>query len=294
MNEIPAFLKARIETQYGKETAEQIFTGYASARPVTLRVNTLKTDRERVKQALTESGIAWEEVSWYSDGLILPKACEAEIKKTALYERGEIYLQSLSSMLPPLYLGAKEGENILDMTAAPGSKTTQLSALTNGKAFLTACEKDQIRADRLAYNIQKQGAPRVSVLCEDACKLSEYFSFDRILLDAPCSGSGTIDLRYPLKISEKLIANCAALQQKLLVKGLSLLKKGGILLYSTCSILKEENEGTVQAVLSKTKAKLVPIVPLEGLPLLPCMEGTITVAPTALFEGFFLCALQKA
>lgn len=293
VNPVPEFLKEKLNTQYGEEIAARIVAGYAQARPVTLRVNTLKTSVSAVCAALSDCGIPFREVPWFRDALVLGGAREEEIRKTALYERGEIYLQSLSSMLPPLFLGAKEGESVLDMTAAPGGKTTEISALTGGRAFITACEKDGIRAERLKYNLEKQGAPRVSVLCEDATKLDEFFSFDRILLDAPCSGSGTLDLRAPLKISPKLVANCAALQKKLLAKALRLLKKGGTLVYSTCSVLREENEEVLQSVLPRSGCVCEPIAPFDDLPLLPTATGTICVAPTALYEGFFVARIKK-
>ena len=126
----------------------------------------------------------------------------------------------------------------------------------------------------------------------DALKLDEFLRFDKILLDAPCSGSGTLLPDAPVKISPKLIENCARMQKRLLQKGLKLLKKGGILLYSTCSVLKEENEEAVEYALS-LGAKLVPVSPFGGIPLLPGRAGTVTVCPDEKFEGFFLAMLQK-
>ena len=104
-------------------------------------------------------------------------------------------MQSLSSMLPPIILNPKEKENILDMAAAPGSKTTQIASITNNNSYITACEINNIRAERLKYNIEKQGVNCAFVMVKDARKLDDFFSFDKILLDAPCSGSGTISLK---------------------------------------------------------------------------------------------------
>ena len=95
-------------------------------------------------------------------------------------------------MIPPLVLAPRQGETVLDMAAAPGGKTTQMAALSGNAALITACEKNRIRAERMQFNLQRQGATRVSVMVEDARRLDDLFSFDRILLDAPCSGSGTI------------------------------------------------------------------------------------------------------
>src|SRR5699024_787088 len=117
----------------------------------------LKTNIENVKNVFDSMQISYQEVFWYKDALILENFSEEEIKKLNIYQNGEIYLQSLSSMLPPLILSPKENENILDMASAPGGKTTQMLALSENKAYITACEKNKIRAERLQYNLNKQG-----------------------------------------------------------------------------------------------------------------------------------------
>ncbi len=287
--QIPAFLRELLTAEYPTE-AERIVRGYVR-RPVTLRANSLKATAEEVACELTRMGLPFERVPWYEDAFLLGGAPGA-LAESALFREGKIYLQSLSSMLPPLYLAPAAGENLLDMTAAPGGKTTQLAALSGGKALITACEKDGIRFDRLKFNLMRQGAGRVNAMQADAAKLDAFLRFDKILLDAPCSGSGTLVAGEPSKISQTLIENSARMQKTLLKKGLSLLKKGGKLLYSTCSVLKEENESAVEFALA-AGATLLPLRPPEGLPLLPGAEGTITVCPDGKFEGFFLAMLQK-
>ena len=210
-----------------------------------------------------------------------------------MYENGEIYMQSLSSMLPPIVLEPKEKENILDMTAAPGGKTTQMSAMTDNKAYITACEKNKIRAERLKYNLQKQGAKMVNVMQEDARKLSDYFSFDKILLDAPCSGSGTENV-LNVKFTEELIERSVKTQEELLKKALKILKPGGEMVYSTCSILKQENEDLLKKFLKKSKIEIMPINLPDEIPMLPTtLEGTVCVCPTEIYEGFFVAKIKK-
>lgn len=293
MNETPEFLRTLLSNQYGDALTEKIIAGYAETRPVTLRVNRLKTDASSVKKQLTAAAISFREAESGPDALIVENVREAELKQTDLYRRGEIYLQSLSSMLPPLVLGAQAGENVLDMTAAPGGKTTQISALTGGKAMITACERDKIRAGRLRYNVEKQGAPRVTVIECDASALDDFFRFDKILLDAPCSGSGTVNLRVPVKISPKLIENCARMQEKLLAKALRLLKRGSTMVYSTCSVLRSENESILEKVLPAAGAEIVPVEGFSFLPLLPSLKGTLCVMPDRLYEGFFVAKIMK-
>ncbi len=304
--QIPEFLKNMLTAQYGAETADRIMDGYTRRRPVTLRANTLKTDAAHVRERLNAAGIEWHGVSWYPDALILDEAREPAVRGLDLYENGEIYLQSLSSMIPPLILEPHAGECILDMAAAPGGKTTQMAALSGGAAQITACEKNYARSERLRYNLDRQGAGNVLVMHEDARKLDPFFSFDKILLDAPCSGSGTIYAPPATGgtakdnssvITMELIDRSVRTQETLLRKALELLKPGHEMVYSTCSVLEAENERVLKRILPAVKAKVVPIEHpmLETLPLLPVRaEGTVCVCPTELYEGFFVAKIRKS
>ncbi len=293
------FLNDMLYSQYGKELSEKIIQGYMQKRPVTLRVNTLKTNINNIKDILLKQNIEFKEVAWSKNALVLNNVVEQDIKNLNLYEEGQIYMQSLSAMLPVIALNPKPDENILDMAAAPGGKTTQMSAITQNKAFITACEKNKIRAERLKYNLEKQGAGNVNVLVEDARNLSNYFSFDKILLDAPCSGSGTIylnDAKVENIFTQELIERSIKLQYILLKKAIDILKKDGEMLYSTCSILKEENEENIEKLLKSKKVEIIPIDLnlFKGVPLLPSnIEGVVTVCPTNLYEGFFMAKLKK-
>ncbi|NBH32504.1 RsmB/NOP family class I SAM-dependent RNA methyltransferase [Clostridiaceae bacterium] len=296
---IPEFLREKFEQQYTKKLAEKIVKGYGQERPVSLRVNTLKTDSWQVKVSLEQNGIACQEVSWSKDALVVEKVREPVLQNLKLYQDGEIYLQSLSSMLPPLIVEPMAGENILDMAAAPGGKTTQMAALSGNMASITACEKNKIRAERLQYNLEKQGAMRVCVMVTDSRKLDDFFSFDKVLLDAPCTGSGTLEVcRRDRRESfgEDLLRRSAKVQEELLLKAFKLLKPGHELVYSTCSILAEENEQVVERVLMKGKGKVIPIdyEAFSGVPFLPVqIEGTLCVCPNEWYEGFFVAKLQK-
>lgn len=118
-DKIPEFLYKMLIEQYGKDITDIIINGYSKERLVTLRVNTLKTNIEDIKKRLTEARITYSDVSWYNNALIIENAKEYDIRKLEMYENGEIYLQSLSSMIPPIILSPKEKENILDMASAP-------------------------------------------------------------------------------------------------------------------------------------------------------------------------------
>ena len=293
MSEVPEFFKEKVYKQYDEKSAERIIKGILDEKKVTLRANTIKANIEEIKNTLKEKKIAFQEVEWYQDAFIIQNVKEEDIRKIEQYEQGKIYLQSLSSMLPSLVLNPKENENILDMCAAPGGKTTQMYALSNGKAYITACEQNKIRAEKLKYNIKKQGAGAVSILIEDSRNLNDYLKFDKILLDAPCSGSGTNNI-FKKNFTEELIRKNSKIQEKLLKKALNILKDGGELVYSTCSIFSEENESIIEEVLKNKKYKLEKISLNKEIPELPTkLSKTVTICPNELFEGFFIAKIKK-
>ena len=256
---------------------------------------------------------------------MLPAARERQVWDLDIDPDGHIYLQSLSSMLPPLLLAIpRAGADILDMCAAPGGKTSQIAALTANSAHLTACEMSAPRADKLAYNLDKLGAANVNVMRTDARRLDEFFSFDQILLDAPCTGTGTYragDERAERRMTGQLLAKVVKSQRALLDRALTVLKPGGTLVYSTCSVLDDENDAQVRAALKRHRdCEVAPILleepaidagdgargqgdsvrpavlPLAAQGPLACpvleredgIPGTLTVVPTRLFEGFYV------
>ena len=296
---IPEFLLELLLKQYGKNTTKSILKGYSNNRPITLRANTLKTSINYIKNTLNTLNISFKNVPWYTDALILENTSEEQIKNLDIYKEGFIYLQNLSSMIPPIILNPQENENILDMAAAPGGKTTQMLALSQNKAFITACEKNKIRAERLKYNINKQNANRVNVMTKDSRNLDDFFSFDKILLDAPCSGSGTINLsnnNLEKIFTKDLINRSTKFQHQLLTKAVKLIKPGHDIIYSTCSILSVENENIVQDFINSNKLQIIPIDKnvFPDIHFLPTsIAGTLCIAPSELYEGFFVAKIKK-
>lgn len=300
---LPDFFEPLLAESYDAANVRRIVQGCAATRAVTLRANTLKTNRDEVAAALDGAGIRWKPVAWYDDAFIIEGTREDAVRELPAYDEGSVYLQSLSSMIPALVLGARPGEDVCDLCAAPGGKTTQIAALTGGKALITACEMHAPRAEKLEHNLRKLGASNVTVMRTDARRLDDFFSFDRILLDAPCSGSGTLRLTDPklhTRFTPALVQKSRKTQRALLNKALNLLKPGGTLVYSTCSVLPCENEDIVREALAHTPRKrhfeLKPVV-LNGaddLPLLPSgLEGCLTLCPTELYEGFFVASIVR-
>lgn len=287
--EVSKYLKDKLMDEYSNEYLK-IIDGYSVNRKTTFRVNNLKSSYEEIKNVLDSNNISYSNISWYKDAFILESAFD--IRKLSIYLEGKIYIQSLSSMIPVIILNPLENESILDMAAAPGSKTTMIASISGNKVRIMANEKDKIRCERLKYNIDKQGVKNVTVINCDALKLDEFFRFDKILLDAPCSGSGTINEESIKYFSEKLVNNSSMLQLSLLKKAISLLKVGGELVYSTCSILKEENENILKEVLKDDRVVLERI-DLDVPKLSTDIEETICVCPNEYYEGFFVSKLKR-
>ena len=293
------FLSKMLEEQYRIEIVKKIIEGYTKQRKTTFRVNTLKSSIIEIEEKLKQANIEYDRIPWYEEAIIVKNADKKTIQELDIYKNGEIYLQSLSSMLPPIILEPKERADILDMAAAPGGKTTQMAALSKNKAHITACEKNKIRAERLKYNIDKQGATSVFVMTKDARYIDDFFSFDQILLDAPCSGSGTLvinDNKIKNEFTKELVERSMSAQLNLLKKAIKILKPGNEMVYSTCSVLACENEDIIQNVLSTGKVEVVPIdfAGIENIPVLPTkIDGTLCVCPNELYEGFFVAKLRK-
>ena len=288
-----SFYENLLLKNYVESDAEKIINGVKASKKVTLRVNTLKATVEEIITEFSNLNIKFKQLDWYKEAFIIENIEEKDLQNMEIYNQGKIYLQNLSSMLPPIVLNPQHNENILDMCAAPGGKTTQMACLSNNKAFITAIERNKIRGEKLKYNLQKQGAGTINVMIEDARNLSDYFKFDKILLDAPCSGSGT-DNVFKDNFTKDLIEKSVKIQETLLKKALNLLKDGGELVYSTCSILKDENENILEKCLKNTDYKLEKIELSDKIECLPSKFDEVkTITPNDYFEGFFIAKILK-
>ena len=300
---LPEHLASLLAAQYAEPDVERILEGYRVQRRVTLRANALNSSKDDVASALDDAGIAWDGVGWYDDAFAINEARERQIWELPIYEKGKVYLQSLSSMIPPLVLGTHANEDVLDMCAAPGGKTSQIAALTDNKAHLTACEMHAPRADKLEHNLAKLGVRNVVVMRTDARRMDEFFRFDRILVDAPCSGSGTLKTgngKSLARFTPTLIDKSVKSQRALLSKALTLMKPGSTLVYSTCSILEDENEAIVRECLLRARrqgtfeVKPPDIQGLDTIPVLQStLDGALLVCPTELYEGFFVVKIIR-
>jgi len=231
-----------------------------------IRVNTLKISVSELKKRLLPD---WEllQVPWCKEGFWLENAKgRRDVGNLVEHALGYIYVQEAASMIPPIVLDPKPGEKILDMCAAPGSKTSQIAQYMKNKGVLVANDINALRAKPLGLNLQRCGVANViiTMMRGQAIKNQE---FDRILLDAPCSGTGTI--RKSLKTvkiwNPGMITRLSHTQKQLIVKAFGLLKKEGTMVYSTCSCEPLENEAVVSHLLETVEGAKLEKIELKGI-----------------------------
>ncbi len=270
-----------------------------------IRVNTLKIDVPELKERLERKGWQLTQVPWCEEGFWI-KGERRDLGNLPEHVLGYIYVQEAASMIPPVVLDPKPGEIVLDMCAAPGSKTTQMAQYMGSKGLLVANDLTGDRLKSLAINVQRVGATNVAIT-----KMSGYnfpgMEFDRILVDAPCSGTGTI--RKSLKTIEmwnpNLVRRLSGVQKKLAEKAFNLLRSGGTMVYSTCTLEPEENEEVVTHILERyPEARLEEIeldikrsecvLEFEGKRYHPDVRKCLRIYPNDNdTEGFFVAKIVK-
>lgn len=298
------FIEDIYET-YSPGVADKILAGMIADRFTTLRVNTIKYDSQSLMNLFRKDNIKFERVQWYNEGFVLKNVRERDIEKLDIYQKGFISFQSLPSMVPPIVLAPKPGERVLDLTAAPGSKTTQIAALMDNKGYILANELDKIRSDKLSAKVSIMGTDIVEVKTGRGEIIGDELpeSFDRVLLDTPCSGEGRFvvgDSSTTRYWSLKEVDKLTKIQKKLLESGYKALKPGGILVYSTCTLNKNENEEAVDYAVRELNMKVMDIdLKINGA-LPGFIEGfdktvskSIRILPSKEMEGFFICKLKK-
>ncbi|MBQ9900164.1 MAG: RsmB/NOP family class I SAM-dependent RNA methyltransferase [Acholeplasmatales bacterium] len=273
---------------------ESIINGLNQKKKTTFRINNILGTKDEVISFLESNNINYEISNIYDNCFILND--DFNIFDTYLVKEGKIYIQSISSQIPPLVMDLDESYDILDMCAAPGGKTSLIADLTNNSKSIMAVESNKIRAEKLKYNLNLLNV-KANVLVNDSSKLDSFFRFDTILLDSPCSGAGTINLCNEKDLnsfSKLLVKNSSIIQKKLLKKAIEILKPGHTMIYSTCSILKEENEEVIKTVLND-KVILEKInLNIDSNNLLPSKyKEVLTIKPSDTFEGFFIAKIKK-
>jgi NOL1/NOP2/sun family putative RNA methylase len=219
------------------------------------RINTLKIDKSSLLRRLDRANIAYRTLEWYPLGLLLEMERPGKMVEHML---GLIHIQEVVSMIPPIVLDPQPGQTVLDLCAAPGSKTSQISQLMNNLGLVVANEPSLSRITPLRANCERLGAINVAITRYDGRGFPDH-QFDRVLVDAPCSSEGTSrkDSAVLNRYSVKRSLDLQALQLGLLSRAVSLLRSGGVLVYSTCTYAPEENEAVIDKVLENSKDTLM-------------------------------------
>lgn len=252
------FLADKLFNLFSPAEAMEFFEANEIARPITIRTNTLKTRRRDLAQTLVNRGVNLQPIgSWTKVGLQIFDS-QVPIGATPEYLAGQYILQAASSFLPVMALDPQENERILDMAAAPGGKTTYISAMMKNTGCVFANDANKARTKSLIANIHRLGCKNTIVCNYDAREFPKVIGgFDRILLDAPCSGTGVIAKDETVKVSrtEKDFMQIPHLQKQLLLSAIDSVDAnsatGGVIVYSTCSVAVEENESVVDYALRK-------------------------------------------
>jgi NOL1/NOP2/sun family putative RNA methylase len=239
------------------ENGKELIEAMESTLPTYIRINTLKKREETVISLLEERGFSLKETpySYMYEVVDAPYSPGA----TPEYLMGYYYIQDASSAIPPLALEPNKQDVVVDMCAAPGGKTTFLAQLMNNEGVIIAAEINRERINSLIHNIHRCGVINTLVMKVDAKKLPEIgIMADKVLLDAPCTGEGIIHKDPSRKTSRDLkdLIFCSTMQRELVDSALKLVKKGGIIVYSTCSLAPEENEMVVQYVIDNYPVRL--------------------------------------
>ena len=276
--------------------------------PASFRINTLKVDRDEMLKRFESYGWNLKQVPFYKDGVIFEGRKPLVLGNTIEHFLGYIYIQETASMIPPVVLDPQEDEVILDMAAAPGSKTTQIAQMMNNNGAIIANEKILPRLSSLRTNIQRCGITNAVITWMDGKAFREKgLKFDKILLDAPCTGTGAI-MKSPKTLktwsvdASKMSSN---IQKQLLQSAVECLKEDGTLVYSTCSLEPEENEENIDWAIRKLGVKVEKIkiegfktrsgiTSWDGDELDPQVSNCIRIYPQDNnSEGFFVSKLKK-
>ncbi|MHC9511417.1 16S rRNA (cytosine(1407)-C(5))-methyltransferase RsmF [Kangiella sp. M94] len=302
----PDFIE-HIAQQLNDPDALQALLDY-SQKPLrkSIRINPLRADKATVLSKWQQAGYKLDPIPWCDDGFWIDeehKSLADGFGKLVPHLAGQFYIQESSSMLPvsALFAAHPEPEMVLDVAAAPGSKTTQISATMNNDGLVVANELSSSRLKVLYANLERTGVSNTILCHHDGRQFGKAAeqTFDAILLDAPCGGEGTVR-KDPEALSNWSLANVLSiseLQKELIMSAFNALKPGGTLVYSTCTLSKEENQLVCQHLLDN-HSNSVEIFPLNALfadaDKVATPEGYLHVYPH-LFdsEGFFVACFKK-
>lgn len=307
---LPEKFLERLQQIIPDENKQDVLLAFCVKRPYAIRTNILKISAGVLAQKLKELGIPVKQIPWYHDAFILHNNLQL-VMETELYKKGYFYIQNLSSMIPALILDPKPDEKILDIAAAPGSKTTQIAAIMENQGGIVANDISTARLYKLKMNLQIQGITNTKVTKMPGQMLWKKYPeyFDKVLVDVPCSMEGRFYCSDPKSYKDwtfRKVKVLAKLERYLLRSAVSSTKPGGIIVYSTCTLSPEENEEVIDWILSKEKTALeIERIDIQGLqsnaPILQWknksyniqIKNTLRILPSKTMEGFYIAKIHK-
>lgn len=289
---MPKWLVARFIDQFGPEEAHAICANAENQAPTTVRTNTLKTSREALVADLNRLGIPAEPYAPIPEAITVGSA--GAVLRSKRFQSGHFILQDGASMLPAHLMEPAPGDRVLDLCAAPGGKTTHVAQRMNDDGFIVATDVAPYKLGNILDNAERLGIGSIRCLTQDSRSPALTGDFDRVLVDAPCSGLGTLrrhpDLKWHLKPEDP--GNLAAQQADLLRSGIRLCKNGGVIVYAVCTFTQQETVDVVQAVLAEGHVE--PEDGPEYLNTWQVAQGQYQTSPSdAALDGFFLMRLRK-
>ncbi|MFL6275694.1 MAG: 16S rRNA (cytosine(967)-C(5))-methyltransferase RsmB [Blastocatellia bacterium] len=292
----PRWLLERWIAAFGEEEARHLALANNQPPPLAFRINTRRAAVDEIIAALESTGLRLRPSSIARGAFVVEAGQAAALAQAA--ESGEIYIQDEASQMVSLLLDPQSGERILDLCAAPGSKSSHLAALAGASGWVMACDIHPHRLATLAATCKRLGIESIAPVALDATRelplLDAAPLFDRVLIDAPCSGTGTLrrnpEIKWRLAASD--LERLAGVQLSLLRQATVTLKQGGRLVYSTCSIEREENEAVIHRFLERGAPFRI-LAPTEPTTLLTGEGFARTFPHRDGADGFFAAVLEK-
>lgn len=310
MENLPEKFLERLQRLYSESEFKHIIEAIQTKPLPSFRTNTLKITTTELEKQLQKQDFIIENIPWYKDAFILKNKSVRELTETEEYKKGYIYIQNLSSMIPVLVLDPKPDEKILDLCAAPGSKTTQIASQMKNDAEIVANDLSRGRLYKLTANLQMYGVTNVKTTNLPGQMIWKRYPeyFDKTLVDVPCSMEGRIRLDDPETYEDWKLGKIKELEIKqkyILRSAISATKVGGTIVYSTCTLAPEENEGVIDWIIKKEGDAIeIEKIEIPNLVLKPgitkwnkefniLVAQTSRITPSAMMEGFFVAKIKK-
>lgn len=311
-NVLPEKFLERLPQFVPPEKLSEVLNSFCIDKPITFRANTLKISADDLAKELQKRGIGYQKVSWYDDAFVLDKDLKKEIlTESELVKDGMIYIQNLSSMIPALVLNPDASDLVLDLAAAPGSKTTQLAGFMKNNGEIIANDKSRPRLYRMQTILQNQGVTNTKMICLDGKNLWRKYPqyFTKTLIDVPCTMEGRFHCSDPDSYKDwtnKKVRLLSQLQKFLLRSAVSATQEGGVIVYATCTLEPEENEEVIDWLLKKEGKNVI----IEDIDFVvegmqdgltqwhkkifdPQLKKTKRILPSTTMEGFYVAKIKK-